>query len=420
MIAFTKQVRNFAVIAPIVVGISFSAFAQSNRSPENYSPKDTIFDEIVLTEEGVVAIDTAGYEWYYDFEYSVFVAGTPPPPDGDFESPDFRGMEYSRLPIEERAIVRKKVKHFESGSVTVRADEYVEGDITALGMVTIKGWVQGSVVSIRDRVLVTESGQVDGSIEAPKIIVKDGGVVYGDMVESEIPLELGDFTAGFSHEFLMVMVIITFSLMFVGFILLALMPRQLTNMQTCIGQYRVRSFVIGFLLFLVMPAIVVLLAITIIGTVLVPLLPLVYIWAILLGIVATGRSLVTPLYYKFISQKASPILMGILGIIALMSPWIVTGALMGNEEGPAFGFGVFFLVISILIFIFPIFAGIGAAFLTRFGFRTYSSVTHFGHRPGSAPAHTPAPPPIPPMPNIPEPPRPKKEETPHPGPRIPE
>ncbi|HEX2897868.1 MAG TPA: polymer-forming cytoskeletal protein, partial [candidate division Zixibacteria bacterium] len=374
MIALVKQIHRLAVTGFLIFGISFSSFAQSNDSPENYAPRDTIFDEIVLTEEGVVAIDTAGYEWYYDFEYSVFVAGTPPLPEdglGIFPDP---GFEYTGVPIEERATIHKKVKHFESGSVTVRADEYVEGDITALGMVTIKGWVQGSVVSIRDRVLVTESGQVDGSIEAPKIIVKDGGMVYGEMIESEIPLELGDFTAGFSHEFLMVMVIITFSLMFLGFILLALMPRQLTNMQTCIAQYRGRSFVLGFLLLLVMPAIVVLLAITIIGTVLVPLLPLVYIWAILLGIVATGRGLVTPLYHKFISQKASPIFLGILGIIVLMTPWIITGALMGNEEGPAFGFGVFFLVISILIFLFPIFAGIGASFLTRFGFRTYSSV----------------------------------------------
>lgn len=418
-----KQIEHLLTLAPILLYVALcgsNALAQAPKPEENYAPRDTVFEEIVLTDEGVVAIDTAGYEWYYDFEYSVFVAGTPPPPDGDFENPDFQGMEYSRLPIEERATVRKKVKHFESGSVTVRADEYVEGDITALGMVTIKGWVQGSVVSIRDRVLVTESGQVDGSIEAPKIIVKDGGMVYGEMVESEIPLELGDFTAGFSHEFLMVIVIITLSIMILGFILLALMPRQLTNMQTCISQYRGRSFVLGFLLLLVMPAIVVLLAITIIGTVLVPILPLVYLWAILLGIVATGRGFITPLYNKFIAQKASPIFLGILGILALMTPWIITGALMGNEEGPAFGFGVFFLVISILIFIFPVFSGIGAAFLTRFGFRSYSSVTHYGPRPGTPPAHTPAPPPIPPMPHIPEPPKPKKEETPHPGPRIPE
>jgi len=399
---------------------SFDALAQTPEQEESYVPRDTVFEEIILTEEGVTAIDTAGYEWYYDFEYSVFVAGTPPLPEDLVDVPPVPGFEYTGIPIEERATIRKKIKHFEMGSVTVRADEYVDGDIKALDMVTIKGWVQGNVVSIRDRVLITETGQVDGNVEAPKVILKDGGVVNGEIIESEVPLELEDFTAGFSHEFLLVMVIITLSFLFLGFILLALMPRQVANMESCIMRHKGRSFALGFLIVLVMPAIVILLAITIIGAVLIPLLPLIYAWAIILGIVATGRGISTPLYYKFVGKKASPIILGVIGIFLLMAPWLVTGTLMGNEDSTAFGFGVFFLVVSIIATLFPVFSGVGAAFLTRFGFRSYTSVTHYGPKPGPATAHTPAPPPIPPMPLIPDSPISHKEETPRPGPRIPE
>ncbi len=408
MIAFTQHIKKpvFSIIAILLCSVS--SFGQPGDSPESYSPRDTVFEELILTEEGVTAIDTAGYEWYYDFEYSVFVAGTPPVPEDAQDIPPVPGFEYTGLPIEERATIRKKVKHFEMGSVTVRADEYVEGDIKALDMVTVKGWVQGDVVSIRDRVLITETGQVDGNVEAPKVIVKDGGMVHGEIIESEIPLELEDFTTGFSHDFLLVMVIITLSFLFAGFILLALLPRQVANMENCITRHKGRSYFLGFLLLLVMPAIVVLVAITIVGVVLIPILPLVYVWAIILGIVATGRGIITPLYKKFLGATANPIALGVFGILLIMTPWIITGALMGNEGGAAHGFGVFFLVVAIISMTLPVFAGIGAAFLTRFGFRSYSAVTHYGPQPGPATAHTPAPPPIPPIPPLPEPPQPQK------------
>jgi hypothetical protein len=394
MIAFLKYKRLlfFSVVA--LLTISPNVFSQ-RAAPERYAPRDTVFEEVILTDEGVAAIDTAGYEWYYDFEYSVFVAGTPPLPEDGFGGTPVPGSEYSGIPIEERATIRKKVKHFEIGSVTVREDEYVDGDIKAFDMVTVKGWVQGNVISIRDRVLITETGQVDGDVEAPRVILKTGGVVNGEIIESQVPLEIDDFTAGFSNDFLIVMSIITSAFLFLGFILLALMPRQITNIQTCIMEHKGRSFFLGFLTLLVMPALIILLAITIVGIVLIPLLPMIYFLAILLGIAATGRGICTPIFTRYVSTRVSPILLGIIGILVLMMPWLITGALMGSDDETSFGFGVFFLVVSILTMIFPIFAGIGAAFLTRFGFRPYAAVVQFGPRTKAQPHTVPAPPPIP-------------------------
>ncbi len=414
MIAFTKHIVRFSFFF-IAILVSFGvANSQPDETPESYAPRDTVFEEIILTDEGISAIDTAGYEWYYDFENSAFIAGTPPLPEDRIDIPEPPGFEYSGIPIEERATIRKKIKHFEVDAVTVRADEYVEGDINAFGMVTIKGWVRGDVVSINDRILITESGQVDGSVQASKIIVKDGGVVHGEIIESEVPLDLEDFTTGFSHDFLLVMVIITLSFLLAGFILLALMPRQVANMETCIINHKKRSFFLGLLLLLVMPALVLLVAITIIGLVLIPIIPFVYVWTIILGIVATGRGIITPIHNKFIGGTTSPIILGVFGILLIMTPWIITGALMGNEGGGAYGFGVFFLVVSIIFTAFPVFAGIGAAFLTRFGFRIYSSAPQFGPKPSTTGVHTPAPPPIPETPFI------QKSETPPAPPRIPD
>jgi len=412
MIARLKliQLNLFAHFA--IFSICSGAFAQSERPPENYSPPDTIFNEIILTEEGVVAIDTAGYEWFYDFEYSTFVPGKQPLTGLGYGDPSSTGYQFYGTPIEERATVRKKVKHFEVGSVTVREDEFVEGDIRALEMVTVKGWVQGDVISLRDRVLVTESGVVDGDIEAPHVIVKTGGVVGGEIIESNVPIELKDFSTGFSHEFLLVMIFITLGLMFFGFILLALMPRQVGNIEDCIVQNRGRSFFMGFLTLLVMPALIVLIAITIIGVVLIPLLPVLYAWAMILGITATGRGALKLLFAKFRINQRSPILMGAAGILLVMVPWIMTGAFFGSEDETAVGFGVFFLVVSILTTIFPLLSGIGAAFLTRFGFRTYSATAKYGPKPKSPTSHAPAPPPIPDAPLV------QKEETKPSGPRI--
>ena len=407
----TRQFKRLG-LALIAILISYSnSQAQPKELPPSYTPRDTVFNEIVLTDEGVKAIDTAGYEWHYDFESATFVSGAPPALDEGMGTtqPD---LEYNGVPIEERATVQKKVRHFEMGAVTVRADEYVDGDIQALDMVTIKGWVRGNVVSIRDRVLITETGQVDGNVEAPKVLVKKGGVVLGEINESSVPLEFEDLTSGFSHQFLLVMIIITLSFLFLGFIVLVLMPRQVANMESCIAQFKGKSASLGFLIMLVMPAIIVLMAITIIGLVLVPLLPFVYFWGIVLGIVATGKGVGAYAYSRIYGGKASPVILGAMGIIILMAPWLATGALMGTTDGFTYGLGIFFLVLSIIISIFPVFAGIGAAFLTRFGFRKYVAGAQYIPRPGASTAPAPAPPPIPDAPFV------QNQETPRSDSRI--
>jgi hypothetical protein len=71
---------------------------------------------------------------------------------------------------------------------------------------------------------------------------------------------------------------------------------------------------------------------------------------------------------------------------------------MGSSNDTAEGFGIFFLVFAILLTLFVGSAGIGAALLTKFGWRDYSAQGTSGRKPAGAPA--PAPPPIPEPPSF--------------------
>jgi len=394
MIALNKFINTAFLLIVFLFALSFSSIAQTDPADQTYSPSDTIFNEILLTEEGVIAVDTAGYEWYYDFEYSSFVAGFRPLSD-DAGGVFVPGSEYGNIPIEARAIIRKRLKQFESGSVTVREDEYVDGNIIAMDRVTVKGWVKGNITSLQDRVLKTETGYVEGDIKALRVIEKDGSVVLGEITETTMPMDIETFTPGFGHKFLLVMSIITAVFLFFGFLIFTLMPGQVATMQSCILKHKGRSAGLGFILILTMPAIAVLLGITIVGAVLIPLLPLVYLAAIILGLMIFGKLLFSTIYKQTIYSKSAGMFIGVIGILIVMIPWLVTGALWPSTGNIAGVLSVFGLVISILGSIYPVFSGVGAALLTRFGFREYPpgpKKPQFTRKPA---AHQPAPPPIP-------------------------
>ncbi len=400
MIAFNKFVNKAALLIVFLLVLASGSLAQSDPADQTYAPSDTVFNEILLTEEGVIAVDTAGYEWYYDFEYSSFVAGLQPL--GDDEGLDFvLGSEYGNIPIEERATIRKRLKQFELGSVTVREDEYVDGNIIALDRVTVKGWVKGNIISLQERVLITETGYVEGDIQAPRVIAKDGSVVLGEITETTLPLDIETFTPGFGHKFLLVMAIITAVFLFLGFLIFTLMPGQVATMQSCILKHQGRSVGLGLILILTMPVIATLLGITIVGAVLIPLLPLLYLAAIILGLMTFGKLLLSNIYKQTIFNKSAGLFIGVIGILIVMIPWLVTGALWPETDNVAIVLSVFGLVISILGSIYPVFSGVGAAFLTRFGFREYPPGPKKPQFTPETAAHQPAPPPIPDTP-IPE------------------
>lgn len=386
---------------------SMDTVETSGPGPDEFPWSETspAFTRIQLTPEGVIGLDTTGMEWRYDFSDATFV-----PLDIDEEDPDgireqgYEGLDAS-APIEERAIDERTVRPFERW-VVVGYDEYVDGDIVAYGRVTVKGWVQGDVQSLTSRVLITETGVVEGNVQAPRVLVKDGGVVEGEVSEGT-QIDVRDLTAGFSPDGLIVAVSLTVGFLFFAFLVASLAPGPLSRVEECMLRYPGRSFLVGFAFHLFVPLVLVVVAITIVGLIALPLVPLAYIVGDLMGLSAMGNRIGAVLCRRFLGGEKGPIVQATLGTLAYMLPWILTALFLGSSSQAWEIPGTILLVLNILLAVYVGSWGLGAAVLTRFGYRPYVSFrdrqTGEG---GDESTPTPAPPPIPESPPVTPPPKP--------------
>ncbi len=371
--------------------------AAQAEDEEPIAPSDTTFNRIWLSDEGVTAVDVEGYDWYYDFELGTFVIGVPELDPAAAEFDELDALSTDDLPVEERCTEERTIKP-SMRSLLIGYDEYVDGNIVAYGRVTVKGWVRGDVRSMNQRVLVTSSGQVDGDIEAPEIIVKRGGVVLGDQIEADAPLEFTKIKETFSVDGIIIVIVFTVFFLFSGFIIVTLMPNKLSNFEHCFSHYRTKTWVTGFLMLLLMPVLVTVVTITIVGIVVVPMIPMAYIAAIVMGVTAFGATIGRVISKRYLNGEKSSVIRFFIGLVAVMAIWFFDALLLGSTSDVAGGLGIALLVVAIIISTYPICSGIGAALLTRFGFRRYISWREQHPAEGGAPA--PAPPPIPTAPPI--------------------
>jgi hypothetical protein len=188
------------------------------------------------------------------------------------------------------------------------------------------------------------------------------------------------------------------------------MPRQINDFGECITGNKLKAYFMGLVFTFLLPLLMTLLGITIVGIVLLPAVPFVYVAAVILGVVAFSNRLGRFLSVRYRGGEQSMLLQTMIGIIALMAPWFVTAILLGSPEGSgAFVLGWVLFGLTTAASTYPLFTGIGAAYLTRFGFRRYGGLRG-QERPRRGPAPAPAPPPIPNAP--PEPPlRPFPDQT---------
>ncbi len=366
--------------------------SQDEISDTARRPEDTTFYEIHLDPTGVTAVDTAGYHWHYDFQTGSFAPGEAPTPElGDIPGEAFT----DDLPVEVRCTEKLRVKPFQS-KIRVGYEEYVEGDITALERVTIRGWVKGDVRCLNGRVYVSSSGRVDGDVEAPDVIVRNGATILGEIRRTTDPVpKFKEIARSFSADGLIVVTVFTVTLLFFGLITALLMPHQLENFGRCVRQHRVKTFMLGLFFVFFFPAIVVLVIITVVGLLIVPLVPVLYLFAIGLGLVTFGNLIGRLFARRYLGGERSLLAQSVLGMSLLMSLWYATAVLLGANDKVSQGFGIFFLVVSILLTTYPVMTGVGAAVLTRFGFREYRALHGGQKRPGVSGAPTPAPPPLP-------------------------
>ena len=374
--------------------------AQDTPDTSDQYTADIVFNEIQLTPQGVTAVDSTGRTWHYNFVEGTF-SRTP-----SLGSESGQGGEYGLddspddgLSIESRCTEELKLKSFEK-TVLVGEDEFVDGDIIAYGRVTVKGWVRGDVKSIHNRVLISESGQVDGDIEAPRVVVKDGGVVLGAVTETGDPLDLKNINVPFSANGLIIVTSISAFFLLLGFLISTLMPRQFGNVTDCIRRYKVRTCLLGFVMLFLLPVVMGVVAITIVGVVLMPLVPLAYVLGIAFGAAAVGRLIGGRFLTRFMQGEKSALLESMIGMAAFIALWYLTAFLLGSSHPVSEGFGIAVLVIAIIVTSYPILAGVGAMLLTRAGFREYKAWRE--RQPDAGPeTGMPAPPPIPETPSPP-------------------
>lgn len=384
------KINLFGYISGILILLCSTVISQ--EPTDSFAQDEQTFVEIELTPEGVIAFDSAGNPWNWDFNTELFKPGR-----GSWVVS--RGGERitenptNALSVELRATNEKFIDESHK-RVVVEFDEYVDGDITTSGSVIVRGWVKGNIRSY-SRVLVTGSGRVDGNIRAPKVTVKDDGLVHGRIVESDLFTDIPDaFSETVSTAGLWVLFGFALFLTMTGSLIIALMPLKLQRLTDCVTHFAARSFFVGLLFTLLMPMVIGLVVVTVVGILVVWAIPFVYLAAFIIGIVIVGRETGNQLLWRLSRRKGTDILAYLIGLATIMILWLVVAVLMGSSDDVSFGFGVFFLVAAILVSCYPIMTGVGAAFLTRFGFRDYvqqkKQIDAVGRE-----AAAPAPPPIP-------------------------
>lgn len=380
----------FAVLTVTSAGAEDTVLAPAD-SIEQALFVDPAFVEITLSPLGVEAVDSTGEHWHYDFGLEAFVpGGVETVDDGIPVESQPRDLDLEN--IVDRATERRVIESFARQSIIIDYDEYVDGDVIVWGRVTVKGWVKGGVKSLQSRVLVTRTGRVDGDIDAPEVIVREGAVVLGRVNQEQSPSAIKELPSQFSADGFIIALVFTGFAGLIAFMCVTLAPVKTHRMIRCAEVYKGRCFALGLLMVLGSPLVLTLILITIVGVLLSPLLPLAYAVAATIGLLAFGRILLDRIGFLNQTGRLRP-LRCLLGIVIFMLPWLLAGLLMGSTDGTAEGFGVFFLVCAILITVFAGSIGVGAALLTRFGWSDYVAAKAVPGQPHRAPA--PAPPPIP-------------------------
>lgn len=399
---FAPQIRaaGEAESAPEAASVRPSTDPSPDSLTPSLPPSRLIFNEIKLEDGEVLAVDTLSQRWRYQFSRGEFVL-LPARRESD-RTGEGGPIDERPRPAEMRCTEERLVRGYETSSVLIGYDEYVDGDITAFGRVTVKGWVKGNVTSINDRVLVTESGRVDGNVTAPDIVTKPGAEIRGEtIIKSAYDLPVDTIAASFSGHGLIIVAAFTAFFLICAFLVHSLAPRQMEAIDTTARRHKAKTTALGFLMLLLLAPIVGLVIVTIVGILIVVFIPLAYVLAMILGLMVFGRWIGHGLMSRLGTGRRGRLLDTCIGLLLVMTLWFIVAALLGSSGATAQGFGIFLLVVAIVLTSGPILSGIGAATLTRFGFRPLSEpVTPDGRQ--ESPAPTPAPPPIPDVPTPPD------------------
>ena len=260
-----------------------------------------------------------------------------------------------------------------SGNVTIAAGESVDGDVVTLsGDIDVSGTVQGDVVALGGSVLIRPGARVTGSIVAAGGQVElEGGLVEGEVVETvlratEAPPPVRGSPVILALGWACVLAVI-------GLVALMLARRNLERVAGAVRARFGRSLVAGVIgqlaFFPALLAIIVVLAITIIGLLVIPIALVAFLTAVAgaaaLGFLAVAYASGDSLLSRWRGARTAPVALALFtGLGIYVAAWVLAAALTNVAL-----LGAALRALVGLVTWVALTAGFGATILTRGGSR---------------------------------------------------
>lgn len=245
------------------------------------------------------------------------------------------------------------------GDVTVEAGTRVSNVVVIVGQATIHGTVDQHVLAVFGSVVLTRTALILGDVLSigGVVVTGSGAEVQGDLTEinasnltSALSAALSDTWDGWSWVFAIMSLAIFLCLLVLAILLVALFPRPLTAVAGAVRETTFKATLWGIVALALAAPLAVLLAISIVGIVLIPLEMTVIVGAAIMGFIAVGQLIGRGIFRLLKREGIGPMRETIWGLVVLwLLGWI-----------PYFGWTIKALAIVL---------GLGAALITRFGFR---------------------------------------------------
>jgi uncharacterized membrane protein len=224
------------------------------------------------------------------------------------------------------------------GDLSVPQGQIVQGDVVCVGgSVELQpgSVVQGDAVAVGGSVSVAQGALVMGQAVSVlgKVEVERGGQVMGEHVQVGLGKILSGSRSTRHHSWLgglgvfgLFPTIALFALTYlIGLVMLRMWPERVRNVGFAMFENPVRSFTVGFLCWLLLLPLTVLLAISIVGIPLIPLLPVIVFLSIVVGLssfaLRIGESLPAGPGQRFVPPAALGMGMTVLLLLAFV-PWL--------------------------------------------------------------------------------------------------
>lgn len=259
------------------------------------------------------------------------------------------------------------------GDVTVASGESIDGDVVTLsGRIDVSGTVQGDVVSLGGDVVIRPGARVTGSVvSAGGAVDLQGGLVEGEVVETV--LRAASVPPPVSGSPVILALAWACVLAVIGLVALMLARRNLERVAGAVRARFGRSLLAGIIgqlaFFPALLAIIVALAITIVGLLVIPIAIVAFLTAVTgaaaLGFLAVAYASGDSLLSRRSDGRSAPVGLALFtGLGIYVAAWVLAAALTNVTVVGGVMRGLVGLVTWVALT-----AGLGATILTRGGSR---------------------------------------------------